>query len=577
MFKLYKQAFEKWSKVKALKRSKSFLESSKQNKEEKIASLFLDYLVSNEKHKVKYFSLAISNPCKVIIVKSPSTRTEIKDFLGYDWSNAKGNEGIQYLGRIDVAKTPSNLENESEVIVEEEDDRRILSNIFNLEQIVTPLYDPEDVYNNDKINNVILENFINNKTVIPDTLRDYVTKAELYEMIDFEKIDFNKAISLTPKTTYDYKSRFDAPRLDTLALINPSKTEIKDLGLNPKDPVSFIEMASISEKGYIEHIETRSYNEVKDAGYTYFKKGDILIAKITPSMENGKCALTNSLPTAVGFGSSEFHVIRPKTNLIHPQYIFAVLNLAEVRSAAADNMQGMSGHRRVPEDFYARLKVPVPPEDIQNKIVKKLDKVEIEISKLSASIDKYSAKIESLYVKATLEAKDEIKLNDETQFDLSIGKRVLKKDLSRDQSGIPVYSANVIEPIGFINDYLIQDFEKASILWGIDGDWMVSIQDKGEEFYPTDHCGVLRINSNAVLPRYMVWAFRREGDRVQFSRTNRASLDSVRSLTLKVPPMSKQIKLVDSLDVLEKKIEKAKAKLDKLIVLKRETVFKYIQ
>lgn len=72
--------------------------------------------------------------------------------------------------------------------------------------------------------------------------------------------------------------------------------------------VSFVEMASVSEHGYIEKTEDRSVLELKKGSYTYFSNNDILIAKITPCMENGKCALANNLKNGIGFGSTEFHV-----------------------------------------------------------------------------------------------------------------------------------------------------------------------------------------------------------------------------------------------------------------------------
>ena len=87
-------------------------------------------------------------------------------------------------------------------------------------------------------------------------------------------------------------------------------------------------------------------------------------------------------------------------------------------------------------------------------------------------------------------------------FDVSIGKRVLNSQLS-ESGAIPVFSANVVEPFGYIDDLLIDDFSIPSVLWGIDGDWMTSYVPENKEFYPTDHCGVLRCKTSAINPRYL--------------------------------------------------------------------------
>jgi hypothetical protein len=76
-------------------------------------------------------------------------------------------------------------------------------------------------------------------------------------------------------------------------------------------------------------------------------------------------------------------------------------------------------------------------------------------------------------------------------FELSTGKRVLKEDINNNGIGVPVYSANVFEPFGSIDKELISDFSVSSVLWGIDGDWLVNYVSENEPFYPTDYCGVL--------------------------------------------------------------------------------------
>ncbi|MFW5706955.1 MAG: restriction endonuclease subunit S [Bacteroidota bacterium] len=138
---------------------------------------------------------------------------------------------------------------------------------------------------------------------------------------------------------------------------------------------------------------------------------------------------------------------------------------------------------------------------------------------------------------------------------MHIKKRITNK---KKGVGIPVFSANVFEPFGHIKKELLKDFNTSSILWGIDGDWMVNVMPKNEPFYSTDHCGVLRVKNDNIHPKYLAWALQKEGERVRFSRTNRASMDSMRGLSIKAPSKEIQAKLIKEVEKREKKIKDSK-------------------
>ncbi len=165
--------------------------------------------------------------------------------------------------------------------------------------------------------------------------------------------------------------------------LNPSKKEISKLDENML--VSFIEMASVSDKGYIQSKIDRSLNEVRK-GYTYFIENDILIAKITPCMENGKCAIAKNLTNNIGFGSTEFHIFRAKTGL-DSSFLFYNLNQQNIREKAALAMTGASGHKRVPISFYENLTISLPPLEIQEKIVQNIELVEQQIDFLNLKLE----------------------------------------------------------------------------------------------------------------------------------------------------------------------------------------------
>ncbi|EMU7107068.1 N-6 DNA methylase, partial [Campylobacter coli] len=605
-FKDYRNAFRQTSDYKKLKESKIYKESKdKQDLEDKA---FLAYAQAIEKDKLLYFSLSLNQ--EVLIIKSPSDIKEQKKFLGYEWSNRKGDEGLKELH----------------------------------EPYLSPLFERGNPQNETKLNTLICKAFLKTLSDIPKDLQGYASKARLIDMMDFEKVEFNKAISLNVKSrdelnpfknskyelvrlgevcdlnkirnqasateiekmnlnsgnvkllpsskNYEwwtdektagqfinegevitlgvaryanikkhkgkfvsannhilsvkdkskiifdflyilleicgqklYKQGQQYPQFDTnifysfkiplppleiqkqivaecekieeqhntlslsikeyqklikamlqksgiiednqeyelnsilenlqkleskldfnllLSLIeeqishsevlveetqskerkqdfnafknfsktiqellqtlstlpkdgwkrislkneqyielNPSKKEISKLDENML--VSFIEMASVSDKGYIQSKIDRSLNEVRK-GYTYFIENDILIAKITPCMENGKCAIAKNLTNNIGFGSTEFHIFRAKTGL-DSSFLFYNLNQQNIREKAALAMTGASGHKRVPISFYENLTIPLPPLEIQEKIVQNIELVEQQIDFLNLKLE----------------------------------------------------------------------------------------------------------------------------------------------------------------------------------------------
>ena len=155
-----------------------------------------------------------------------------------------------------------------------------------------------------------------------------------------------------------------------VAILNPKKAEVKELPDNLE--VSFVPMAAVYENTQsIIDPETRKLGAVRK-GYTYFKEGDVLFAKITPCMENGKVAIAKNLKNGIGFGSTEFHVIRA-TGKILPEWIFIIVGDPSFREEAERYMTGTAGQQRVPIDFLRNVKIPLPSIAEQKKIVAYLD------------------------------------------------------------------------------------------------------------------------------------------------------------------------------------------------------------
>ncbi|KFE33259.1 MAG: restriction endonuclease subunit S [Thioclava marina] len=160
-------------------------------------------------------------------------------------------------------------------------------------------------------------------------------------------------------------------------------------GLKLSDPVSFIPMADVSESGaWIGH--KRGPLIAAAGGYTNFQEGDVLLAKITPCLENGKGTHAVGLWNGYGYGSTEFHVLRAKGSVL-ARYLFHVTQHEKFRVKAEMQMTGTAGQRRVPTDFFDRYCAYVPSKAEQSKIAEILDTLDAAIRGTEAVVAKLKA------------------------------------------------------------------------------------------------------------------------------------------------------------------------------------------
>ena len=146
--------------------------------------------------------------------------------------------------------------------------------------------------------------------------------------------------------------------------------------------VSFIPMAAVEAKtGRIDLSQVRTYGEVSK-GYTRFSEGDVLFAKITPCMENGKIAIAKGLTNGCGCGSTEFHVLRTRSGLSQ-EFLYFFLLQDEFRKGAQRNMAGTAGQLRVPAAWLSEASIPLPPLAEQGRIVVE---IETQFTRLDASV-----------------------------------------------------------------------------------------------------------------------------------------------------------------------------------------------
>ena len=156
--------------------------------------------------------------------------------------------------------------------------------------------------------------------------------------------------------------------------LNPKKTEKQNWSDDLE--ISFLPMSCVSECGDVDTSIIKHYSEVKK-GFTYFRDNDVLFAKITPCMENGKGGIATKLRNGIGFGSTEFHVLRPINLISNSYWIYYLTTFKSFRKYAEKKMTGSAGQKRVPVSFFDNIYVNLPPIDLQNQFaafVQQIDK-----------------------------------------------------------------------------------------------------------------------------------------------------------------------------------------------------------
>lgn len=188
--------------------------------------------------------------------------------------------------------------------------------------------------------------------------------------------------------------------------LRPPKSEVRRR-LQPAALVSFLPMEDLCIDGpEVVPIQTRALSAV-DGSYTYFAEGDVLLAKITPCFENGKLGIAAGLTNGVGFGSSEYFVLRPQPGLTK-EWLYYYLARERFRDEGAARMSGAVGHKRVQKEFLEGYPIPVPPIPEQQRIVRTLDEA---FARIAAVKEKTAASLRN--ARAVLEA----------EMDLLFGRR----------------------------------------------------------------------------------------------------------------------------------------------------------
>lgn len=465
-----------------------------------------------EKDKLIYFTLVRGQ--ETVVITAPNDNAEQKTFLGYDWSNRKGREGIV------LNPNGGYLTNEQ--------------NRFAHGTLAT----------------FVRNAFHNMRTEMGEdtTLQKYVASYRTIDMLDFSRTKFDKVIKTTLDKKIVIRSKYTLVKLADLCEMYQPKTisgdEIKTEG----------EYKVFGANGVIGYYDKFNHEE----------------SEVAMTCRGATCGTINyTEPKSWITGNAM--VITPKDNRLLKLYLKEYLANTNVSHVITGSAQP-----QITRTNLSPLQIPLPPLEVQEQIVSECQAVDNEYNAAHETIIAAKQNIQSIFENLqVIEGGKRLKLNNLDVFEIGIGKRVLNSEVSP-EFFIPVYSANVFKPFGMIDHLLLTDFSKDSVLWGIDGDWMVNTIPANMPFYPTDHCGVLRIKTNDILPKYMAFLLQKAGERVGFSRSYMASIDRIEGLTVEVAPIEEQRKAVAQVEQYESEIRKAQAIMDGCAARKKAILDKYL-
>ncbi len=519
-----------------------------------LTAKFLDYLQAIEKDKLYYFALAYHNPQKVLVVKSPSDNKEQKAFLGYEWSSAKGNEGIK--------------------LTTDKDNKHI-----------TPLYDANNRDNTAKINYYIAQNFLGNVFDLNlrglEDLAGLVTTARLVDMLDFSRKDFNKSISLTPKKSVEIETKWELVKLEKLnSLLKRGKST--QYG-NSKIQV----IKSGQARGYTSFDFSEKYYAVESfvSDDRNLQKGDLLIN----STGVGTAGRVTFFDLDGDFiADSHIAIFRPN-EAINPMYLLCALSYLIGYKEIENMAQGSTGQIELTISTIENIKIPLPPIDIQQQIVADCEAIDSEVQTAEQIISNARREIETKILEL---------LNSEYRLEkignlcsVSTGGTPSRKIHEYWNNGtIPWLKSEVCKEcyVFEANEYITEEgFKKSNVKYFEQNTTLIALvgATKGKTAYlkfkattNQNIAGIYSLNESVILNNFIYFVCRGMYQTLieNLGQYDMLNLTEIRNIKIPVPDSDIQKNLVAQIEQLENKIATAQKTINEAANKKQAVLKKYL-
>ena len=357
LYNRYYEVFSNDSTAKNIKEKKITAKYTKELKERELEKYIFDSIRTIEFEKLLYFMICSQNPCNVVVVDSPISKNKKdkseQEFLGYNWSTAKGREGIHFIIDDDSAAAVSGNKREQ------------------INRIKTPLFNPVDFTDITKVNTIIRNNYRGVESVIPEQIQKHVKFTPLIDMIDFNQTSFDKAINIVPQHQIEIDSTFDCPNLGSYIYLN-------ELTLNPSKwdkEIIYVDISSVEKNtGIISYSDKIIGKKAPSRARRIAKDHSVLISTVRPNLK-GFAYVEKEVKDAIY--STGFAVLRPKNEgVLNSKYLYYVFMYLDVVMSQIKAMMPKGAYPSINANNIKKIRIPLPNADIQSSVIRSIETIE---------------------------------------------------------------------------------------------------------------------------------------------------------------------------------------------------------
>lgn len=536
LFTDYRRAFDASTEVRKIKDSKAFLRQSKESQAAELALRFGQYCREVEQIKLYHFMLAHHNPTPVLLVKPPADNKLQKQFLGYEWSGAKGSEGIQY------------------------------SHGDSVQAIQTPLFDPNQRDNPDKISHLIRQNFEGQPLHIPVSLQPFVTQVKLVDLLEFGRVDVSAVISMTAKNSLQLSSQWPLFKLEDLMTIarGASPRPIKQFLTTQLDGVNWVKIGDVAAG---EKYVTQTEEKITPEGALLSRAvrvGDFILSnsmsfgrpyilKVDGCVHDGWLLLTNFDPR------------------LNKDYLYEILGYEETQrqfqqQAGGGVVQNLNSER------VRSVKIPLPPLNIQQLIITECEAVDAAVEAAKIVIAEKHKEINELIDQENQPGTSSKKMAD--VCDLKAGKFVAASAINNTSGSdlYPCYGGNGLR--GYTKSFT---HDGTYPLIGRQGALCGNVHLVTGQFHATEHAVVVtpfpQVDTKWLFHKLTALNLNQYATGVAQPGL---SVERLKAVTLELPPLTEQQKIAAAIKIIEVVIDTAQATIAAAPAQKQAILQKYL-
>lgn len=379
LYNRYYEVFSNDSTAKNIKDKKITAKYTEELKERDLERYIFDSIRTIESEKLLYFMICSQNPCNVVVVDSPISKNKKdkseQEFLGYNWSTAKGREGIHCIIDDDSTETDSG------------------NNRERIKRIKTPLFNPVDFSDITKVNTIIRNNYKGIESAIPEQIQKHVKFTPLIDMIDFNQTSFDEAINIVPQHQIEIDSTFDCPNLGSLIYLN-------ELTRNPSKwdkEIIYVDISSVEKNtGIISYSDRIVGKKAPSRARRIVKDHSVLISTVRPNLK-GFAYVEKEIKDAIY--STGFAVLRPQDeNVLNSKYLYYMFMYLDVVMSQIKAMMPKGAYPSINADNIKKIRIPLPNPDIQSSVIRSIEAIEKKFHSSRMKVEDLQKEVMKVFV-----------------------------------------------------------------------------------------------------------------------------------------------------------------------------------